>query len=537
MNKSNKGITLIALIVTIIILLILAGIAVAMLTGENGILNQASKAGEETIKAQLKEEIEFAISEIQIEELPEGRTVTLETLKNKLPEKLEGLTAELGENEITGEYKDYEYHIDSNFKVTILDKNIGEKPIITYSLDTEEVGATQVMITVTANITNGTIVEIIKPDGTKEENTNTVSYTVNKSGKYVFQAKASNGRKASCTVTITNILPSKPIINSEEKSFPMLTASGVKGDVKTVSITFDDNVMLEHYYSEDNGTTWKVYQGGFETTADSIQAKSVKKGTNETLVQETKEIAMSPDALKNGAYDGDMSTYQEHNTSNSYYVNVSTDAIGLQIRLDWALYGSGWGTPYVAFLDQEKNELKKTGIESSPQYIEIPEGTACIKFFNAAVYEIGVFGKPLIPEMTDYIHESGGKASAKSMYASYHAWQAFDGNSNTYAFSAIGDSLNWWICYEFPEPILVQSVNFIFSTGTSSTSNRSVKFQGSNDNTVWVDLTEEIKDVNGKNILKTLNTSQKYKAYRLYTTAISGQPDLSGTNIFQLYGK
>ena len=43
--KSNqKGITLIALVITIIVLLILAGVAISMLSGENGILNQAASA-------------------------------------------------------------------------------------------------------------------------------------------------------------------------------------------------------------------------------------------------------------------------------------------------------------------------------------------------------------------------------------------------------------------------------------------------------------------------------------------------------------
>ena len=42
MLKNNKGITLIALVITIIVLLILAGVSIAMLTGENGILNQAT---------------------------------------------------------------------------------------------------------------------------------------------------------------------------------------------------------------------------------------------------------------------------------------------------------------------------------------------------------------------------------------------------------------------------------------------------------------------------------------------------------------
>ena len=50
--RRNKGITLIALVVTIIALLILAGISIAMLTGQNGILNRAAEAKEKTGVAQ-----------------------------------------------------------------------------------------------------------------------------------------------------------------------------------------------------------------------------------------------------------------------------------------------------------------------------------------------------------------------------------------------------------------------------------------------------------------------------------------------------
>ena len=54
-NTKQQGITLIALVVTIVILLILAGVSIAMLTGNNGILTQAQRAKEETKEAQLDE--------------------------------------------------------------------------------------------------------------------------------------------------------------------------------------------------------------------------------------------------------------------------------------------------------------------------------------------------------------------------------------------------------------------------------------------------------------------------------------------------
>ena len=53
--KKNLGITLIALVVTIVVLLILAGISISMLTGQNGILNRATEAKEKTEKAQIDE--------------------------------------------------------------------------------------------------------------------------------------------------------------------------------------------------------------------------------------------------------------------------------------------------------------------------------------------------------------------------------------------------------------------------------------------------------------------------------------------------
>ena len=53
--KENKGITLIALVVSIIVLLILAGISINMLTGQNGILNRTREAKEKTLSAQQEE--------------------------------------------------------------------------------------------------------------------------------------------------------------------------------------------------------------------------------------------------------------------------------------------------------------------------------------------------------------------------------------------------------------------------------------------------------------------------------------------------
>ena len=55
-RKKEKGITLIALVISIIVLLILAGVTIAALSGDNGILTRAKDAKEKTEQAQKEEE-------------------------------------------------------------------------------------------------------------------------------------------------------------------------------------------------------------------------------------------------------------------------------------------------------------------------------------------------------------------------------------------------------------------------------------------------------------------------------------------------
>ena len=61
-NKKNNGITLIALVITIIVLLILAGVTIATLTGENGILTRASDAAERTGEGNAREKVQLAVA-------------------------------------------------------------------------------------------------------------------------------------------------------------------------------------------------------------------------------------------------------------------------------------------------------------------------------------------------------------------------------------------------------------------------------------------------------------------------------------------
>ena len=64
---NEKGITLVAVIITIIVLLILAGVSISTLSGNDGVLTKAREANEKTLNVQDLEELKLAISDLKID--------------------------------------------------------------------------------------------------------------------------------------------------------------------------------------------------------------------------------------------------------------------------------------------------------------------------------------------------------------------------------------------------------------------------------------------------------------------------------------
>ena len=243
---NNKGITLVALVITIVILLILAGISIQAITN-TGLFANAKKAKEKSIEGQLKEEISLAIQSIQTEEIYKGNSVTLETLAGgQLEKKLKDITAELVDGEINGEYKDYEYTIDSNLNVTINGPVTGVRIKGSAEVQTGYVfeGGT-VEIKVTASITEGTITGIEAPEeATIKTDTSATEkvYTVNKNGAYTFKITSDSGKTKNITAKVENILAA-----------PQITISEVKKDSFKINI--------ENNYPEKAITEYKYYVG------------------------------------------------------------------------------------------------------------------------------------------------------------------------------------------------------------------------------------------------------------------------------------
>lgn len=165
-QKENTGITLIALVITVIVLLILAGISIATLTGENGLLTKANTAKRNTEKASAEEQVQLAV----FGSYDANGGLNIDKLKEEL-RKIQGtvtITDTNGGFPITVTVDGYSFIIDENGKI----EPAGTRPTVDQSslkvtlkdggeipTDGAEEG-TELKITFTASIEDGTITNV-----------------------------------------------------------------------------------------------------------------------------------------------------------------------------------------------------------------------------------------------------------------------------------------------------------------------------------------------------------------------------------------
>jgi len=113
-KNKNSGITLIALVITIIVLLILAGISISMLSGNNSILTRASDVAIETERGEVKEEINLAIEDATLKYYSEG----LNSIKD-------AYSQELFERNIRGTISDFK--ITDSYVKGVITKSSGRQ--------------------------------------------------------------------------------------------------------------------------------------------------------------------------------------------------------------------------------------------------------------------------------------------------------------------------------------------------------------------------------------------------------------------------
>ena len=128
-NNDFRGITLIALVVTIVILLILAGISISMLIGNNGLINRTTESKTKTDEAQEKDEVSLAVMSSQMEDVNSSEITqdNLEkALKSQFGDKTKFTVKDNGDGSFTVVFDEANrsYYIEKSGKMMENDKII-----------------------------------------------------------------------------------------------------------------------------------------------------------------------------------------------------------------------------------------------------------------------------------------------------------------------------------------------------------------------------------------------------------------------------
>ena len=270
--KRNKGITLIALVVTIIVLLILAGVSINMLTGQNGILNRASEAKNKTTDAQNKEELEFALSQMAMEYHLNGGAATFSDYifahEDDLKAALGTSNVSLNSEAKTITYKGTLYSVATDGTVARLDGIGLSETTKTLSI----VGTDKEEFALTATLTNisGTISWSTSNANVATVTGNGATATVKAVGNGTATIKATcNGKEATCEVTVKTITLATSLTISGETT----VASGAKIDL-TVAQAGGGNEEIE----------WSVNDSSKATVAKKDDSKATVTGVSEGTV-------------------------------------------------------------------------------------------------------------------------------------------------------------------------------------------------------------------------------------------------------------
>ena len=366
MGKEKRGITLLALVITVIILVILAGVGISAINSGN-IFGNATNVVEQSKIASKKEEIELVIISKMNASI---REITIDKIIEALEKK--GIINEGNSNEETGQVKTnpdgYIYEIkekpNGNWEVKYVGKGNLDTTKIKLTTELSTTGITdKVTITVTAKASAG-MKSIKMPDGSIKTYTGkkevSETYEVTQNGEYTFTATNNKGETESKTITINNIL----------EGTIQISAIPSEATNKSVTVTIEWPSGSENAIKEicSNGENKYTTVSGVKTTL-TLNNNCVVKARIKNSIAEIKTATLDVtniDRLAPNTFTPTATT-----TSNSITVTGSTTDQPATEK-----YGSSGIAEYYFSKDNGTSwQTNEDKTQTSYTYTELPQGT------------------------------------------------------------------------------------------------------------------------------------------------------------------
>ena len=255
MIKTNKGITLIALVITIIVLIILAGISISILTGEDGLITKAKQGAQNYQNAAIEEQtmLNNIYDGVGIETAKgnSSSTGTLYDLTEKqrqideLQAELNALKADLGEQASTSDkiLKDYKAYVQGQL-VTGTMENRGAvtetiAPGETYTIPEGYHNGTG---TVTANQGGGTAQLVGTYTGNQSINVASYKRSTDTANNFIVEITSVSGN------TTADMSPNSDWIWPKAKFYGSTPSKSLSGDTLSIS-NMTSTVSLQFFNS------------------------------------------------------------------------------------------------------------------------------------------------------------------------------------------------------------------------------------------------------------------------------------------------
>ncbi len=287
-KKKQNGITLIALVITIIVLLILAGVSIMTLAGDNGLLTRTTTAKQKTEQAGIMENIKLAFQSAKIGEYV-GESGSL---ANKVTTEIEKIYGTGTVEEITEDSGVYTvtitgygtYTIDANGNVARLE-SLNISPTTLNLQIREEETPTPTAISVTKHGVEGTVSWSISPEGIatlSSDTGDTINVTPVAGGSATLTATCGD-KTRECTVNVTEVNKVAVTFNlgggSVNNSTDAVVINAFPGETITLPTpsapTATSNYTLKGWYDAADSEEDPVYAANLTTTTVPNSATTV----------------------------------------------------------------------------------------------------------------------------------------------------------------------------------------------------------------------------------------------------------------------
>ena len=360
--RKNKGITLIPLVITIVLLLILAGVSIRAIGGENGIIAKTKIAKEENKKSEYKDYLSIAKTEAIVKK--GGVQVTLdEYIEQIKADKIEGIK---NIEKITEEKAKVVTDEGYIFIITVNTIDYYENE---NNLPEMDINKANIEFAFNPNTwTNGSVEVTVKKqeskykiqiskDGTKWKTTSNIIYTEN--GVVYARLIDEIGRTSDYASRKIDIIdkekPNNFVPTVEVTGITSLKVSGSTTD-KEESTTYGKSGIKQYYFSKDNGSTWVTNDSNSYTFNDltyaqtyNIKMKAIDNAGNETI---TNSVSAYPGYIQEGLiahYDGINNTGNGHSNTTTTWKDISGHGNDMPLYNFNYNSSSGWISDGIVF--------------------------------------------------------------------------------------------------------------------------------------------------------------------------------------------